>query len=136
VVGYDKAGPALDIADQLARRLPAGVELAGTTTTDYTAACAGFLAAVVEHRLTHRGRPALDEAVAAAVQRLLGDRWAWSRRDSASSIAGLVAATVALWWLDHQPAPPVAPVIVTRKRDAAEADAPPAGPRPRRTLVH
>jgi len=113
VVGYDKAGPALDVADQLARRKV--VKVAGTSGTDYRAACAGFLAAVNAATLAHRGTAALDAAVANAAPRSIGDGWVWSRRDSAGSIAGLTAATLALWTHDHKPVQ-AAPVIAARRR--------------------
>lgn len=112
-VGYDAAGPALDVADQLGR---AGVPLAPTTGRQYAAACAAFLAGVTDRRLEHPGRPSLDDAVAAASTRPLGDAWAWSRRGSAGSIAPLVAATVAGWTFDHRPAPAARPVVVARRR--------------------
>lgn len=116
LVGYDAVGPALDIADQLQRR--GKVKLHKTTLPEYAAACAGYLQAVNDGQLLHRGTPALDDDVAAAAQRWLTDRWVWSRRDSAGTIPGLVATTVALWAVDHKPAPAPAPVIVSRSRGA------------------
>lgn len=115
-IGYDKAGPARDVADELTR---GGLELQGTSTAEYVAACAAFLAAVKNGRMQHPGRPALDEAVAAAATRPLGDSWAWSRRTSAESIAPLTAATLAGWTFDHKPAPATAPLIVSRRRTFA-----------------
>lgn len=108
-IGYDGAGPALDIADQLERR---GLVLRKTTGREYVAACAGFLADVDATRLRHRGSADLDAAVAAAARRELGDGWAWARRQSAGPIAGLVAVTVASWTHDHRPEPVAAPVVV------------------------
>lgn len=116
-IGHDGAGPVLDIADELRRD---GLVLAPTKTRDYAAACSGFLAGVVDRRLAHPGRPALDEAVANASRRPLGDGlWAWSRRDSAGSIASLEAATVAAWTYDHRPPPATRPVIVASRRRSA-----------------
>lgn len=110
-IGHDAAGPALDIADELAR---GKVKLAPVKTRDYAAACAWFLSAIVDRRLEHPARPSLDDAVANAARRQIGDGlWAWSRRDSAGSIAGLVAATVAGWAYDHRPTP-LRPVLVVR----------------------
>jgi len=102
-VGFDKAGPALDVADQLER---GGMTLAGTDANAYRAACAGLLEAIVAEPAAVAIRPneALDAAAAAAAQRRLGDGWAWGRRQSAESIAPLTAATVALWTWDHAPA--------------------------------
>lgn len=111
-VGYDGAGPALDVADRLDR---AGVPLRRLTTVDYAAACAALLQAVLTGQLLHRGTPALTDAVAAAAQRQVGDRWLWARRESAGSIAGLEAVTVASWAYDHRPTPTPAPVIAVRR---------------------
>jgi hypothetical protein len=100
--GYDRAGPALDIADVLTR---AGYTLEGTDAAAYRAACAGMLDAITRDPAGVRIRPnaALDAAAAGAVQRRLGDGWAWGRRQSTASIATLTAATVALWTFDHAP---------------------------------
>lgn len=110
VIGYDGAGPALDVADELQRR--GKVELRKLTAREYVTACAAFLAGVDSNLLRHRGTAALDDAVAAAARRELGDAWAWSRRTSAASIAGLVAATVASYVHDHLPAPAARPVVI------------------------
>jgi hypothetical protein len=102
-VGYDEAGPAIDVADA-ARR--AGLDLEGLKAREYAAACAGLLEAIVADPPAVRIRPnaELDAAAASAAQRALGDAWAWGRRQSSTSIATLTAATVALWTYDHAPA--------------------------------
>jgi hypothetical protein len=102
-IGYDEAGPALDVADVLGRR---GVDLAGTKAREYAAACSGLLDALVADppAVQIRPHPALDAAAAAAARRTLGDAWAWARRLSTVSISTLTAATVALWSYDHAPA--------------------------------
>lgn len=102
-VGYDEAGPALDVADVLGR---AGVDLVGLKAREYAAACAGLLDALVDDppHVRIRPHPALDAAAAAAARRALGDAWAWARRLSTVSISTLTAATVALWSYDHAPA--------------------------------
>ena len=131
VVGYDKAGPALDIADELQRR--GKVQLQGTTMREYASACSQLLQLVNDQLLRHRGTAALDQAVANAAKREVGDVWLWSRRSSAGSIAGLEGATVALYVHDHRPAPAAAPVVMSRRK-APE----PAGRRnvsPARSLV-
>jgi len=106
-VGYDHAGPALDVADE-AERL--GVDLTPLKSKEYVAACAGVLEAfsAPEPLIRYRPHPALDDAAAAATQRVLGDSWAWGRRSSRTSISPLTAATVALWAHDHAPAPQAA----------------------------
>jgi hypothetical protein len=102
VVAYDKAGPALDIADVATR---GGLELEGLESKAYAAACAGFLEAVCAEPPTVgiRRHEAMDAAAAGAARRSLGDAWAWGRRQSGTSIAPLTAATVALWAFDHAP---------------------------------
>ncbi len=128
-VGYNAAGGALDVADQLDR---AGVELHAVDARAYGAACASFLSSVLNARMAHAGQPALDDAVAAAAQRTLGDAgWAWSHRHSAGSIAALEAATVAAWAYDHRPPEPAAPAVHTaRQRPTRPRQADAAVPRP------
>jgi hypothetical protein len=102
---YDRFGPAVAAGDTVAR---AGLEgLEATATEEYVTACAGFLAELVSGSLTYTPHPALDAAVEAAGKRQVGDRWAWGRRVSTSTIAPLVAATLALWAYDHAPPAPV-----------------------------
>lgn len=111
-VSCDAAGPALDIADELERRGQVKVRRVGGR--EYVAACAAFLAAIDARMLLHRDTPALNQAVAAAAKRDLGDTWVWARRQSAGPIAALVAATVALWLYDHRETPAAGPTIAVR----------------------
>ena len=101
-IGYDAAGPALDVADVCER---AGLEVGGLTAREYAAACAGFLEAVVTEPPALRYRPngPLDVAASVAAKRSVADAWAWGRRQSGTSIAPLTAATVAVWAYDHAP---------------------------------
>jgi hypothetical protein len=106
-VAYDAAGPALDVADVLAR---GGAEPDGLKAREYAAACAGLLEALTAEppKVRYRPHEALDVAAAAAARRALGDAWAWGRRQSNLSISSLTAATVAVWAYDHavEPAGP------------------------------
>lgn len=113
-VAFDPMGPAVDVADELQR---GGMTLQPLTTREYVTACAAFMANVTHvGRLEHRHAAALDAAVAAAATRPLGDGgWAWSRRNSADSIAALVAATCAGYAFEHRPAPVARPVIVASR---------------------
>ena len=97
---YDEAGPALDVADVLRR---SGLDLAGVKPKEYAAACASLLDAIIADPPRVRIRPhgAMDAAAGAAARRSVADAWAWGRRQSATSIAALTAATVALWAFDH-----------------------------------
>ena len=47
----------------------------------------------------HLGDPLLEQALAGADRRILGDAWAWRRKTSTSDICPLVAVTNALWSL-------------------------------------
>lgn len=105
-------GPALDAADELAR---GGNTVRQLTAPEYATACATFLSSTLNRRLTHPGRPALDDAVAVAATRPLGEAWAWSRRGSTGSIAALVATTVAGWAYDHRPPVRRAVVVAARR---------------------
>jgi hypothetical protein len=111
-IGHN-GGPAADVADELER---AGVELVGLGPRDYATACGQVLRTILDGQLEHRSQPTLEAAVAAAAKRDLGDGMAWSRRESAASIAPLVAATAATWAFDHAPAPMAKPALVTRRR--------------------
>ena len=99
-VGYDAAGPALDVADVVGR---SGQALSALKAREYAAACAGLLEGIVADPPAVRVRPhpALDAAANDAARRALGDAWAWGRRQSAGSLAALTAATVAVWCWDH-----------------------------------
>jgi hypothetical protein len=101
-IGFDASGPALDIADEATR---AGLTLMPVKAKDYSAACAGFLASLSPDVANLRVKPhqALDEAVAAATKRAVGDGWGWGRRTATTSLAALTAATVARWADDHAP---------------------------------
>ena len=63
---------------------------------DYVRACGAFYDAVKDHRVAHLDDWRLNDAVRSASRRALGQAWAWDRRGS-SSIAPLVAATLATW---------------------------------------
>lgn len=91
-VGLDPAGPAGSLIPDLEK---AGVDLRLLEGRESVQACGAFLAAVVEKQLVHRDESALNDAVAGAGRRQVGDAWKWSRRDSTVDISPLVAATVA-----------------------------------------
>ncbi|HSS11153.1 MAG TPA: hypothetical protein VLL25_14800 [Acidimicrobiales bacterium] len=100
-IGYDAAGPALDVADGASRL---GLDLLPLKAREYAAACAQVLQELTDRRLHYRPHPGLDDAAAAAGRRALGDAWAWGRRQTSASLAPLTAATAALWAYDHAPA--------------------------------
>lgn len=75
--------------------------------TEMVQACGALYASVVDKEtadpLVHRDQPILNDAVAGAGRRMVGDAWKWSRKDSTQDISPLVAVTIArfLW---RQPA--------------------------------
>lgn len=109
------AGPGVDVADEAARLGVTFTPDHGLTTASYAAACASFLRQLVDRRASHFGQASFLAAASAAAKRDLGDGgWAWSRRESAASIAPLTAATVAAWAFDHVDPPKPAPVVRSR----------------------
>jgi hypothetical protein len=98
-VGYPADTPAGDVADTLAT---AGAPVLPVRGRDWPAACAGFLAAVLEGKIRIGEHPALAEAAKVAPARDSGDGgWTWSRRGAIASIAPVIAATAATWALEH-----------------------------------
>lgn len=121
-VAHYAAGAALDVADKLGRLGLTERQLRPVKTGEYVAACAGFLSDVRNRGLEHNGAAALDDAVAAAAPRTLGDAgWAWSNRRSSGSIAALEAATAGGWAYDHRPPPAGKPAVIVA-RTAPEHD--------------
>jgi hypothetical protein len=109
-IALDNHGPTAPVHGELAA---AGAHLLTLTSYDVAVAAAGFLRSVKAGDVSIWPHPALDDSVAAAGTRPLGDGWKWSRRGSAGSIAPLVAATNALWGIDHRPPPKRLPVATT-----------------------
>ena len=93
-VGCNGAGPS---AAQVGPILASGIKtITQLSMADYKSACAGLLADVVEGRLSRPdGQQALDAAMADAIERQLGDGWAWNARGSAVPISPVEAVTVA-----------------------------------------
>lgn len=107
-VAVDRAGPSVTLADQLALL---GVDLLPIGTREVAAAAANLLDRLRDGRIRFRRDPAFSAAADIATTRpLLGDAFALSRR-AAGSIASLEAAALAVYALDHQPAPALAPSI-------------------------
>ena len=61
--------------------------------TDLTAATGAFFDAAADRKIRVRRHPALDDAVAGAQRRQIGDGWVWARRGDVD-ISPLVAATL------------------------------------------
>jgi hypothetical protein len=81
----------------------AGVTVVSPTTQEFAQACAGFFDAVVAHDLVHPDDPVLNESVATAKKRKIGQAWGWDRYDRDAS--SLVAVTLARWGMESIPTP-------------------------------
>lgn len=88
----DGTGPANRLVPDLER---AGLRVHSFAARELIDACGGFFDAVMDATMTVRAHPSLDDAVAAAAKREVGDAWAWTRKNSNGNIAPLVAATLA-----------------------------------------
>lgn len=94
-LAIDGKGPAAVYIPALKKAL--GAKLKVLTTDNVLDACAGLYDLVQQGNVKHSNYPELNEAVTSTVKRLVGDRWAWGRRVSASDISPLEAVTVAAW---------------------------------------
>lgn len=79
-----------------------GVKIESPSTSDYAVACGEFHVGCVPRKgevpkIVHTGQQPLTNAVAAAGKRELADKWAWDKKNAASDISPLVAATLAVW---------------------------------------
>lgn len=90
----DGKGPGADLERDLAA---AGVRVTIASTGDVLDACSGFESLVTDQFLRYEPAEELQDAVAGAVKRDVGDRWAWGRRKATADISPLEAATLAAW---------------------------------------
>lgn len=105
-VVVDGKGPAAGLIRDLEDE---GVRLRVVDTTEVLDACAGIFELVRDGRLRHGSYPELDAAVAGAVKRTVGDRWAWGRKTSTADISTLEAVTLAARFADQTVPPPPPP---------------------------
>ena len=119
---WRRANPAgVIVADSLAagtiadRLEAAGVDVLQTGAGQMVRACADLVDQTAGKTIAHRAQAVLDDTLAGAGRRLLGDGWAWSRRNSDTDISPLVAATLAAWAARTHPTP-AAPFIITAPR--------------------
>lgn len=90
----DQGSPAGALIAQMAElRLP--VQACGAR--DVTQACGQFFDAVFAADVIHRNEQSLNRAVVNVRKRSVGEAWAWARKDAATDITPLYAATLALW---------------------------------------
>ena len=69
------------------------------TAREYSHGCGQFYDLAMNNELVHMGQASMTSALASARKRLMGDSWAWSRKDSKSDISPIVAATLAVYGL-------------------------------------
>lgn len=80
------------VVTELAR---VGVTVDAVGGADHARACGTFIDQLGAGTLSHRAQAVLDDAVAGAARRPLGDAWLWSRSRSTVDISPLVAVTLA-----------------------------------------
>jgi hypothetical protein len=107
VARYGAAGPTVDALER------AGATLMVMTAGDVANATGDTLDAITTRTLRVVPSTALTEAVEGAALRDLADTGgvAWSRRESASNVAPLIAVTAARWGALHHPGPPTRPAV-------------------------
>lgn len=93
----DTAGPASALLPALKKAKVRRLVL--LNTSDVTRACGAFYDAAMNNVLAHPDQPVLNEALAAARKRTVGDAWAWHRKDATTDITPLVAVTFAAYGL-------------------------------------
>lgn len=108
----DKKGPARHLIPEFEA---AGIALTHPSMDEIAQAAAVFYAETAGDAptLRHYDQPELDDALAAAQKRPIGDGWTWMRK-GATDISPLEAATLAAWGAVHfQPADVPPPVAVS-----------------------
>jgi hypothetical protein len=96
----DGYGPASSVIAELEA---AGIQVMALDSKQYADACGRLVDVVSDESFRHLGSLDLWNAIRGARTRPLGDRWAWSRKNSTVDISPLVAATIALWAAMAQP---------------------------------
>jgi hypothetical protein len=91
-VAVDGYGPAGALVADLEHR---SVKVRSFTTSEFAKSCGSFYDDVVENRLRVASNALLDDAVAGANRKQVGDAWRWTRRGS-SEVTPLVALTLAV----------------------------------------
>lgn len=75
----------------------AGLVIEVVTDADYAKACGALFDAVEQAEFRHHGSPAMRSSIKGLTKRLMGDAWAWSRKNSKTDITTVVGGTLAAW---------------------------------------
>ncbi|WP_166140838.1 terminase large subunit [Nocardioides ochotonae] len=100
-VAVDSIGPAASLLPEMKRAKIKRIKV--LSGREVAQACGGFYDAAVQGRLAHPDQPVLNDALAAARKRPLGDAWAWHRKDPTTDLTPLVAVTFAAFGLSLAP---------------------------------
>lgn len=92
VIVIDEKGPTKDILDDL---YDADVAIDAVKLDEYAEACSRFFDKVRVGEISHPSSAELDDAVTGAAWRPAGDRRVWGRKQSATDVSMLEAATLA-----------------------------------------
>ena len=110
----DGRGPVAPMMDALR---DADIRIQEIDTRGYLWACSRFVDAVRTQGVRFMPpEPDLDDAMAGATARPVGDAWAWNRRNSSVDISSLVAATLAMWGVGQTAVPQVYSIRETVER--------------------
>ncbi|MGO9299694.1 MAG: terminase large subunit domain-containing protein [Acidimicrobiales bacterium] len=102
----DGKGPASSLLADLEAKGVRGRRVLAYGQSEMTTACATFYDAVADRRVAVLVDEALDNAVAAARRRQVGDSWTWGRRDTSRDVSPLIAATLAFHRATNPPPKP------------------------------
>lgn len=108
--GADDGGPTRDATDQLRAD---GLEPNVLSARDFATGTEAFIARVKDKLISLDADPYLDQAIADAVLRKMGQGVVFDRDKSRGPIPEVIAATAALRLLENAPAPAPAPMIWT-----------------------
>ena len=112
------------------RAEPGAVVVDPLGAADHAQACGTFVDLLAAGRLSHRAQAVLDDAVAGAARRPLGDAWLWSRSRSGVDISPLVAVTLAACARAHPPTRRSAPPSSSPNRPTGGVGTRRPAPRP------
>ena len=132
VAGQGKGAPVSQLIENLDEDRAFRIPVLKWEGADLGAAFGQFYDMVVAGEIRHNPQPVLDQAVAYAEKRWLGERWVADRRKSPADVAPLTAAVAAVWAytrpaLAPPPPPPPPAALTAEEPDRGMLAAPLAG---------